>query len=151
MRAIRRLKQLAGVMLALLVLAPWSAEAARDNKEKETDKAPKRSAAAVAAAERIYGKEQEALAQAEKLMIEVVDEKSAIEVSRRLCKIFNPLPAPMGGSDKQLEALAKSQNVISRKMEKLRRESWFVSSGLQDAWSIITVPSMRRRATNSDK
>lgn len=125
--------------------APRVAEAARP--EKNDPKAAGR----MSAAARIYAGEMETLAQAEKLMVEIVDEKSAIQVARQLVKLFNTLPVPMGGNDKQLEDLARAQNVISLKMEKLRREPWFVSSGLQDAWGLITVPSFRRRATNHDK
>ena len=147
MRATHRLSLLTANMLVVLAAFALTAEAARDEKPGRVGKRPP----ATTVVDRTYAKELEALAQAEKLMIEIVDEKSAVQVARQLIKIFNPLPVPMGGTDKQLEALACAQNVISRKMEKLRKEPWFVSSGLQEAWGLITVPSFRRRATNHDK
>lgn len=147
MRATHRLSHLTAIALVVLGAFALTAEAARDEKPAGGGKRP----AAASVVDRIYAKEMEALGQAEKLMIEIVDEKSATQVARKLINIFNPLPVPMGGTDKQLEALACAQNVISRKMNKLRKEPWFVSSGLQEAWGLITVPSFRRRATNHDK
>ena len=93
-----------------------------------------------------FAKEFAALTVAAQALDEVKDEKSAATVAKKLQHDFTILPVPMGGSDAELLEYAKTQNRVNLKMEKLKKEPWFVSSGLQEAWTLITVPSTRRTA-----
>lgn len=93
-----------------------------------------------------FAKEFPALKEAELLLDTVGDEQTAKSVAKKLQHDFTILPPPMGGSNAQLEEYARAQNRVNLKMEKLKKEPWFVSSGLQQAWTLITVPSTRRTA-----
>lgn len=94
-----------------------------------------------------FAKEFPALKEAELLLDTVADEKTAQSVAKKLQHDFGVLPAPMGGNNAQLEEYARAVNRVNLKMEKLKGEPWFVPSGLQAAWTLITVPSTRRAAT----
>ena len=91
-------------------------------------------------------KEIQALSAALELVKTVSDEKSAKDVAKKLQQMFVSLPVPMGGTDKQLEELARAQNGVNRQMEKMKKEPWFEPSGMQKAWTLITVPATRRAA-----
>ena len=146
--------------LALWVAVPTPASAKTDDKTEE-DGGKGRSKAAKAREARKqaqdnknkpaaglgeFTKEFEALTEALPLLDNATDEKSAAEVAKKLQHTFSYLPAPMGGSNAQLEEYARAQNRINLKMEKMKKEPWFVSSGMQKAWTLITVPSTRRAA-----
>lgn len=94
----------------------------------------------------VINKEMEALVQGADLLRQVDDEKSAKEVSKKLKQMFSPLPPIMNGNVAQLEALSVAQNKINLQMEALKNEPYFISSGLQEAWTIITHPFARRSA-----
>lgn len=94
----------------------------------------------------VINKEMEALAQGAELLRQVDDEKSAKEVSKKLKMMFSPLPPIMNGNVAQLEALSVAQNKINLQMEALKKEPYFVPSGLQEAWTLITHPFARRSA-----
>lgn len=112
---------------------------AREARRQERDNKP-------AAGLGEFTKEFEALTEALPLLDNATDEKSAAEVAKKLQHTFSYLPAPMGGSNAQLEEYARAQNRINLKMEKMKKEPWFVPSGMQKAWTLITVPSTRRAA-----
>lgn len=94
-----------------------------------------------------FAKEFPALKEAELLLDTVADEKTAQSAAKKLLHDFTILPVPMGGNNAQLEEYARAVNRVNLKMEKLKGEPWFVSSGLQAAWTLITVPSTRRTAS----
>lgn len=93
-----------------------------------------------------FSREFEALNEGAAMLAEVSDEKSAEKVAKKLISKFNLLPIPMGGSEKELELWAKTANKLNRQMERLKTQPWFVSSGLQEAWSMATDPFSRRKA-----
>lgn len=93
-----------------------------------------------------FSKEFAALNEGAAMLAEVTDEKSAKEVAKKLISKFNLLPIPMGGSEGELELWAKTANKLNRQMERLKGEPWFVSSRLQEAWSLATDPFSRRKA-----
>lgn len=145
--------------LALLVAAPVSSFAKTDDKTEEDGGKERNKAKAAREARRQgqdkakpaaglgeFTKEFEALTEALPLLDNATDEKSAAEVAKKLQHTFSYLPAPMGGSNAQLEEYARAQNRINLKMEKMKKQPWFVSSGMQKAWTLITVPSTRRAA-----
>lgn len=93
-----------------------------------------------------FSKEFAALNEGAALLAEVSDEKSAKDVAKKLISKFNLLPIPMGGSESELELWAKTANKLNRQMERLKNQPWFVSSRLQEAWSLATDPFSRRKA-----
>ncbi len=100
----------------------------------------------VARAKGGFGKEMAALGEAAALLANVKDEAGAVETAEKLCKKFAALPPLLGGSDSELELLAKAQNKVSDQMERLMATSYFVSSGLQEAWTLMTDHFSRRSA-----
>ncbi len=93
-----------------------------------------------------FGKEMAALGEAAAMLSKVKDEAAATEAAEQLCKKFAKLPPLLGGSDSELELLAKAQNRVSDQMERLMSSPWFVSSGLQEAWTLMTDHFSRRSA-----
>ena len=89
-------------------------------------------------------------AEAEPIVDSAKDEKSAKDAAKQLIKMFDPMPVLIGGNDIQLDKLARAQNKINIRMEKIKKEPWFVPSGMQEAWGLITVHSFRRRASNKN-
>lgn len=98
-----------------------------------------------------FAKEFKALEDAAELLSDVHDEKEAQKAAKKITAMFNMLPPPMGGEEEQLEAWAAKANLLNRQMERLRKEKWFVSSGLQEAWTTATDPFSRRRAATKKK
>ena len=91
-----------------------------------------------------FKKEFAALAEAAELLDQVKDEKTAAQVANKLSHTFTLLPIPTKGTDAQLEEWARLQNQVNAKMEELRKLDYFESSGLQQAWTLITDPNSRR-------
>lgn len=87
-----------------------------------------------------------ALMQAGELLATVADEASAKKAADKILNIFEKLPAPEEVNDDDIELWATEQNKINKQMEELRKQPWFVDSGLQDAWSAVTDPFSRKRA-----
>ena len=56
------------------------------------------------------------------------------------------MPPLVTGNEKEIIALSEARNAVSRHMMRLKKEEWFVSSGLQDAWTLMTDAFSRRRA-----
>ncbi len=111
-----------------------SAKDKRHNKDKTA--APKGS----------FGKEMAALGEAAAMLAKVTDEASATETAEKLCKKFASMPPILNGTNEELELLAKAQNRVNDQMERLMSTSYFVPSGLQEAWTLMTDQFSRRSA-----
>ncbi len=109
---------------------------ARSARGKKEDKQPRGN----------FGKEMAALGEAAAMLAKVKDEAAAKETAEQLCKRFAKLPPIVDGSDSQLELLAKAQNKVNDQMERLMVTEYFVSSGLQEAWTLMTDHFSRRSA-----
>lgn len=96
-------------------------------------------------------KEFEALKEAQAILAEVSDEKSAEKAAKKLCSIFGKLPAPIEMSDAEIEEWSIEQNKVSAQMERLRKMPFFDSSGLQEAWTNVSDPFSRKRAQRTKK
>lgn len=152
MRVLHPILRVAVLSLGLLVAAPSVARADKDDdkKEKPARRGGKQTTSGAAVVERLYAKEIEKLAEAEPIVDSAQDEKSAKDAAKQLIKMFDPMPVLMDGNEIQLDKLARAQNRINLKMEKIKKQPWFVSSGMQEAWGLITVHSFRRRASNQN-
>ncbi len=93
-----------------------------------------------------YAKEMAALGEAATMLSGVKDEEGAKDVAEKLCRKFANLPPLLTGTDAELELLAKAQNKVNDQMERLMTTPYFVSSGLQDAWTMMTDQFSRRSA-----
>ncbi len=118
--------------------APSGRQSAKEKREarRGKDDAPKGS----------FGKEMAALGEAATMLSKVKDEAAAREAAEKICKKFAALPPILNGSDAELEMLAKAQNRVNDQMERLMSTAYFVPSGLQDAWTLMTDPFSRRSA-----
>lgn len=87
-----------------------------------------------------------ALMQAGELLAAVHDEASAKKAAEKIYSMFSKLPAPDEVSDDDIELWCTEQNKLNKEMERLRKEPWFESSGLQEAWTAATDPFSRKRA-----
>ena len=96
-------------------------------------------------------KEFNALKEAQALLAEVNDEKSAEKAAKKICSTFGRLPAPISMSDNDIEQWSIEQNKISAQMDRLRSQPYFESSGLQEAWTNVTDPYSRKRAQRDKK
>lgn len=151
LRNIMDMKKLIGVGMMALAVVMVVPSVYGEEEDKDNRRAMRSAVRGGVSVERIYNEEMTALAEAEQMMKGVTDEKSARDIAKKLIKKFDVLFVPMGGAEAQLEALARAQNRVTMQMLKHKKQPWFVSSGLQEAWSLITVPSFRRRATNHGK
>ncbi len=96
-------------------------------------------------------KEFEALKEAQAILAEVSDEKSAAKAAKKICSVFGKLPAPIEMSDAEIELWSIEQNKVSAQMERLRKMPFFDSSGLQEAWTNVSDPFSRKRAQRAKK
>ncbi len=151
MRVLHPILRVVVLFLGLLVAVPTVAWADKDDdkRERSAHRGGKQTSNE-AAVERRYAKEVELLAEAEPIVDSAQDEKSAKAAAKQLIKMFDSMPVLMDGNDIQLDKLARAQNKINIKMEKIKKQPWFVSSGMQEAWGLITVHSFRRRASNQN-
>lgn len=92
-----------------------------------------------------------ALMQASELLTTVCDEASAKKAADKIYNMFSKLPAPDEVSDDDIELWCTEQNKLNKEMERLRKEPWFESSGLQEAWTAATDPFSRKRAQRQKK
>ncbi len=92
------------------------------------------------------GKEMAALGEAATMLAQVKDEAAAREAAEKIRRKFAPLAPILNGSDAELELLAKAQNKVNDQMERLMATEYFVTSGLQDAWTLMTDQFSRRSA-----
>lgn len=152
MRTLYPLIRVTTLSLGLFVVTSSVAWADKDDdkKEKTERRGQRKQTSNEASIERQYTHEMEKLAEAEPIVDSAKDEKSAKDAAKQLIKMFDPLPVLMGGNEIQLDKLARAQNKINIRMEKIKKEPWFVSSGMQEAWGLITVHSFRRRASNKN-
>ncbi len=133
--------------LSVSYAKPDESEDGGKGRAKRTARTPQKPQPNTSAVGSEFAKEFAALTMAAEALDGVTDEKSAAAVAKKLQHDFTILPVPMGGSDAMLLEYAKVQNRVNLKMEKMKNEPWFVSSGMQEAWTLITVPSTRRTAT----
>ena len=96
-------------------------------------------------------KEFEGLKDAQALLAEGNDEKSAEKAAKKICSIFGKLPAPIEMSDGEIEQWSIEQNKVSAQMERLRKMPFFEASGLQEAWTNVSDPFSRKRAQRAKK
>ncbi|MBQ7022607.1 MAG: hypothetical protein IJN29_03445 [Akkermansia sp.] len=96
-------------------------------------------------------KEFDGLREAQALLAEVNDEKSAEKAAKKISSIFGRLPAPIEMTDGEIEQWSIEQNKVSAQMERLRKMPFFESSGLQEAWTNVSDPFSRKRAQRAKK
>lgn len=96
-------------------------------------------------------KEFDALKEAQAILAEVNDEKSAEKAAKKICSIFGKLQAPIEMSDGEIEQWSIEQNKVSAQMERLRKMPYFDASGLQEAWTNVSDPFSRKRAQRAKK
>lgn len=96
-----------------------------------------------------YAKEIETLEKAGPILDAVTDESSAKIAATKLRQMFNGMPVLSKATTSDMEALAAAQNKISERMFKLKDQPYFESSGLQEAWTLMTDHFSRRRAVNA--
>lgn len=92
-----------------------------------------------------------ALMQAAEMLAAVSDAESAEKAADKIYRMFSKLPAPDEITDDDIEQWATEQNKLNMQMERLRKEPWFESSGLQEAWTAATDPFSRKRAIRQKK
>ncbi len=98
-----------------------------------------------------FDKEIPAIKTAAGLLADVRDEAGAKEAAKAIRKDFIGLKVILVGTEAELENLAKEQDKLNRQMARLQKEPWFVSSGLQECWTLIMDPFSRRSAQNVKK
>ncbi len=91
-------------------------------------------------------KEMAALGEAAATLSKVKDEASAKEAAEQICKKFIRMQPIVRASEGELEMLAKAQNRVNDQMERLMTTEYFVPSGLQEAWTLMTDHFSRRSA-----
>lgn len=96
-----------------------------------------------------YTKEIEALEKAGPILDSVTDESTAKSAATKLRQMFNGMPVLSKATTSEMEALAAAQNKISERMFKLKDQPYFETSGLQEAWTLMTDHFSRRRAVNA--
>ncbi len=126
--------------------AKEEARQARHNRGKQQDEEEDKGGGEVVVTKGDFSRELAALNEAAGLLAEVKDEKGAQAVAKKLRQTFTALPVVTGGSEAELENLAKTQNRASRQMERLKGEPYFETAGLQECWTLMTDPFSRRSA-----
>lgn len=96
--------------------------------------------------DRAFKAEITALTEAETMLKTISDAKSAKNVKSKLMHKFSLLRPILGGSDAQLEELARAQNRVSAVMWSLMKEPYFEEENLQELWTVITHHFARRSA-----
>lgn len=138
----RRFLLLLYVVMGGLLLTPAPAYA-KDDEDKNDKKAR---TAHTAGLDRAYKAEIAALVEAETMLKTISDAKSAKSVKAKLMHKFALLRPIIGGTDAQLEELARAQNRVSAVMWSLMKEPYFEEENLQELWTAITHPFSRRSA-----
>ncbi len=89
--------------------------------------------------------EVEALVEAHKLVSTVTDKASAKAVSEKLKRTFDGLRPYFGHrTSADFNIISDHQNTINNIMATHVNEPYFVSSGLQEVWTLICDPESRR-------
>ncbi len=133
------------------------AEARREQREARAEARQQEKAKAKAArsggdlSKGNFDKEIPALRMAAGLLADVRDEKSARECAKAIRKEFNGLKVILVGTEAELENLAREQDKVNRQMARLKKEPWFIDSGLQECWTLIMDPFSRRSAARFSK
>ncbi len=131
------------------------AEERREQKEARAAERQQAKAAAKAAkaggdlSKGNFEKEIPAIREAAALLEGVNDEEAAKAAARAIRNDFISLKVILLGTEEELENLAREQDKLNRQMVRLQKQPWFVSSGLQECWTLITDPFSRRSAQNA--
>jgi hypothetical protein len=130
------------VLAGFFMLAPATV-VAKDDEEKE---APKEKRMPKANLSRAFSAEIAALTEAETMLKTISDAKSAKNVKSKLMHKFSLLRPIIGGTDAQLEELARAQNRVSAVMWDMMKEPYFEEENLQELWTVMTHHFARRSA-----
>ena len=131
------------------------AEERREQKEARAAERQQAKAAAKAAkaggdlSKGNFAKEIPAIREAAALLEGVNDEEAAKAAARAIRNDFISLKVILLGTEEELENLAREQDKLNRQMVRLQKQPWFVSSGLQECWTLIMDPFSRRSAQNA--
>lgn len=134
MIAMRKIFLLLTVLMGLSLWAPAPAYA-----KKETP-------GPMSTLDRAFKTEITALTEAETMLKTISDAKSAKNVKTKLMHKFSLLRPLLGGTDAQLEELARAQNRVSAVMWELKKEAYFEEVNLQELWTVMTHHFSRRSA-----
>lgn len=130
------------LVVGMLMLTPAPAFAKGDDGGSRKEKtAPKSSL------DRVFAAEIAALTEAETMLKTISDEKSAKAVKTRLMNKFSILRPILGGTEAQLEELARAQNRVSAVMWELKKKDFFEEVNLQELWTVMTHHFSRRSAS----
>ena len=128
--------------VGVAVLTPAPVYARNDDDDEKTTKAPVNQANL----SRAFISEIKALGEAETMLKTISDEKSAKAVKVKLMHKFSLLRPINGGSEEQLQELARAQNRVSAVMWDLKKEPYFETADLQQLWTVMTHHYARRSA-----
>lgn len=141
----RKLLVLFSLVIGLSLLAP-SPVFAKDDDEDEDRRSKKEKIAPKSTLDRAFVSEIAALTEAETMLKTISDAKSAKTVKTKLMHKFSLLRPLLGGTDAQLEELARAQNRVSAVMWELKKEPYFEEEKLQELWTVMTHHFARRSA-----
>lgn len=134
MNAMRKIFLLLTVLMGLSLWAPAPAFAKKDKPGP------------MSTLDRAFKAEITALTEAETMLKTISDARSAKNVKTKLMHKFSLLRPILGGTDAQLEELARAQNRVSAVMWELKKEPYFEEVNLQELWTVMTHHFARRSA-----
>lgn len=142
----RKIFLLLSLIMGLSLMAPAPVFAKDDEEEEEERSSKKGKAVPAANLGRAFTAEIAALTEAESMLKTISDAKSAKSVKTKLMHKFSLLRPILGGTDAQLEELARAQNRVSAVMWDLKKEPYFEEENLQELWTVMTHHFARRSA-----
>ncbi len=142
----RKLLVLFSLVIGLSLLAPSPVFAKDEEDEEEDHRSKKEKTIPKSTLDRAFVSEITALTEAETMLKTISDAKSAKTVKTKLMHKFSLLRPLVGGTDAQLEELARAQNRVSAVMWELKKEPYFEEEKLQELWTVMTHHFARRSA-----
>ncbi|MBE6416152.1 MAG: hypothetical protein E7032_06420 [Akkermansiaceae bacterium] len=142
----RKLLVLFSLVIGLSLLAPSPVFAKDEEDEEEDRRSRKEKTVPKSTLDRAFVTEITALTEAETMLKTISDAKSAKTVKAKLMHKFSLLRPLVGGTDAQLEELARAQNRVSAVMWELKKEPYFEEEKLQELWTVMTHHFARRSA-----
>ena len=142
----RKLLVLFSLVIGLSLLAPSPVFAKDEEDEEEDRRSRKEKTIPKSTLDRAFVSEITALTEAETMLKTISDAKSAKTVKAKLMHKFSLLRPLVGGTDAQLEELARAQNRVSAVMWELKKEPYFEEEKLQELWTVMTHHFARRSA-----
>lgn len=142
----RKLLVLFSLVIGLSLLAPSPVFAKDEEDEEEDHRSQKEKTVPKSTLDRAFVTEITALTEAETMLKTISDAKSAKTVKTKLMHKFSLLRPLVGGTDAQLEELARAQNRVSAVMWELKKEPYFEEEKLQELWTVMTHHFARRSA-----